>query len=115
MLYQYTMKHGFLLEEDCPYVSGVNGSEPMCCLRGNKVAGSIKGYVDVKSNSEEDHMIAIQSQPLAISLDASSFSTYSSGVMSFSDCGADLNHAVLLVGYGTSREGQDYWLVRNSW
>lgn len=32
------------------------------------------------------------------------------------DCGADLNHAVQLVGYGTDKEtGLDYFLVRNSW
>lgn len=29
---------------------------------------------------------------------------------------ADLNHAVVLYGYGTDQEtGEDYWLVRNSW
>jgi len=27
----------------------------------------------------------------------------------------DINHAINVVGYGTSDEGVDYWLVRNSW
>lgn len=39
-------------------------------------------------------MIALQGQPLAISLDASDFHSYHSGVLDFDDCGADLNHAV---------------------
>lgn len=78
--------------------------------------GSIKGYVDVASNDAEAHMVALQAQPLAISLDASEFHSYHSGVLDFDDCGANLNHAVLLVGYGTDEEtGEDYWIVRNSW
>ena len=43
----------------------------------------------------------------------------SSGIYRKKDCALkprDLDHAVLLVGYGTDKEtGLDYWVVKNSW
>jgi len=54
--------------------------------------------------------------PLAISVWATPFQHYESGIFdgcSFND-NMEINHAVMLVGYGTEN-GVDYWLVRNSW
>jgi len=55
--------------------------------------------------------------PVAISVDASSFSDYNSGIFSGCDFNKniDLDHAVVAVGYGTDEKLGDYFIVRNSW
>jgi len=52
--------------------------------------------------------------PTAISVDAGSWSSYSSGI--FNSCSKDavINHAVVLIGFGKS-DKHKYWLVENSW
>lgn len=55
--------------------------------------------------------------PIVVSVDASHWHSYESGV--FNGCNytdnIDVNHAVVLVGYGTDEELGDFWLIRNSW
>jgi len=58
-------------------------------------------------------MSAVNIEPVSVAVDAQSWQTYRSGVMT-GLCGKSLDHGLLLIGYGT--EGStDYWLVKNSW
>jgi hypothetical protein len=59
----------------------------------------------------------VAQQPVAVSMYAQwpAFQTYQSGVIGAAVCkGQQVDHGVLIVGYGTDR-GVDYWKVKNSW
>lgn len=67
--------------------------------------------------SDEDSIATYLSttRPLSVSLDAGFLQHYKSGVANPLFCSkTSLDHAVLLVGYGTD-DGKDYWTVKNSW
>ncbi|KAM9959334.1 hypothetical protein ACTFIR_000409 [Dictyostelium discoideum] len=116
--FQYVMEVGSLAtESDYPYLMQ-NG---LCKDRTVTPSGvSITGYVNVTSGSESALQNAIATAgPVAIAIDASvdDFRYYMSGVYNNPACKNgldDLDHEVLAIGYGTY-QGQDYFLVKNSW
>ncbi|MCL4142289.1 UNVERIFIED_CONTAM: hypothetical protein GTU68_055284 [Idotea baltica] len=89
-----------------------------CHFSNITIGAEDKGYVDIKQGSEDDLKKAVALVgPISVAIDASSneFMAYKSGIFTTEDCSpVDLDHGVLLVGYGTD-EGKDYWLVKNSW
>lgn len=60
----------------------------------------------------------VEQGPIAVAIDASlsSFQNYKSGVYLDHKCSVMINHAVLLVGFGTDKVTKlDYWLLKNSY
>ncbi|KAF0895301.1 hypothetical protein E2562_008611 [Oryza meyeriana var. granulata] len=77
---------------------------------------TIDGYEDVPANDESALQKAVANQPVAVAIEASGqdFQFYSEGVFT-GECGTDLDHGVAAVGYGITRDGTKYWIVKNSW
>ncbi|XP_071693060.1 vignain-like isoform X2 [Rutidosis leptorrhynchoides] len=82
----------------------------------NLPAVKIDGYENVPANSENALKLAAAAQVVSVAIDAGglAFQLYHQGVFD-GVCGTELNHGVAVVGYGTTPEGLDYWIVRNSW
>ena len=76
----------------------------------------LSSCVDVTPQNEVDleKAVAIGPVSVAIEADTRTFQMYESGVITGSACGTNLDHGVLVVGYGTE-SNQPYWLVKNSW
>lgn len=119
LAFEYLTNSAGLYDEfQLPYTE-YYGQEAQCILPSNtQPKAKISGYVKLEENNYEQLLHAVANYgPIAVSVDASSWHSYASGV--FDGCNQlnpDINHAVVLVGYGTdTKTNQDYWLVRNSW
>ena len=60
---------------------------------------------------------AVAHQPVSVAIEADqkAFQLYMGGVFSDETCGIELDHGVLVVGYGVDAEEGEYYIVKNSW
>lgn len=112
--FDYISKNGICAEKDYPYTSGEGDSGS--CINKCDSKASATGHKDVPANDEDALYTALQSSTVSVAIEAdkSAFQMYKSGVLDDASCGEQLDHGVLLVGYGTD-QGKEYWKVKNSW
>eukprot|EP00920_Eleutheroschizon_duboscqi_P032989 GHVT01079566.1.p1 GENE.GHVT01079566.1~~GHVT01079566.1.p1 ORF type:complete len:335 (-),score=15.88 GHVT01079566.1:243-1247(-) len=112
--YGYIKDNGIMSEKAYPYV----GKQKDCKFVQSQVVTRCTGYKQSPTGDEAALKTMVASVgPIAVGIDAgqASFRLYKSGVYDEPECSkTKANHAVLIVGYGTE-DGQDYWLVKNSW
>lgn len=106
---------GIKTEETYPY-RGVEGS---CRSPFYSAGAQIHDYVTIRRSNETKLQEAIATiGPIPVYIDASlpSLHHYSRGIYYDHHCdSSNMNHAVLVVGYGTDEHERDYYIVKNSW
>ena len=84
---------------------------------------TIDGFEDVPAGDEDALEKAVAMQPVSVAIEADhqSFQLYEGGVYDAHDCGEDIDHGVLVVGYGIDhntthpKHHRHYWKIKNSW
>jgi cathepsin L len=120
---------GGLMDNSFKYIKANNGidtemsypyetKDGTCRFKAADVGATDTGFVDIPAQSESALQSAIATVgPVSVAIDASksTFHFYKSGVYNDATCSStQLDHGVLAVGYD-SLNGQDYYIVKNSW
>jgi C1A family cysteine protease len=114
--YNYVKKAGGITQDsDYPYTSYL-GTTGTCKSTLPKLVVVPTGFTTITGSSTsaiETNMAnyVLSTGPLSVCLDASSWNSYTGGIMKV--CGQSVDHCVQAVGVDTGSNG--YWKVRNSW
>ena len=113
--FQYVINNkGIDTEASYPY-QAANGQ---CHFNPATIGAKINSYHFVDKDPKQMAAQIAAYGPISIAADASLWQYYYTGVWYF-PCGTQLDHGILIVGYGTETDilGQEmsYWIVKNSW
>jgi cathepsin L len=112
--FEYAIKNGMETETDYPY----KPMDEKCNFTKLKVHASFSEYKDVIGGEAALKKAVANVGPVSVAIDASNpdFQFYKEGVYYNPECSTTmLDHGVLVVGYGSTDNGTDYWVVKNSW
>jgi len=116
--FEFIMKVGGIeSEEFYPYTSG-SGDSFKCHMNKKRFVANISSWVQVSQNKDEAKIAEYvqKNGPITIAINANPMQLYQKGIDNPSSCDPDeLNHAVLIVGFGSTPDGTDYWIIKNSW
>jgi len=107
----WTQDNGVVTEDRMPYRANDQGT----CYWSKYTSDFFnKDMLDVPKSDNDELLAAVDRQPISIAVAAEKFMHYQSGIFNDWTCGTDLDHAILLVGYGEDSTGK-YYKVKNSW
>jgi len=114
------MDYAFKYAETSLVESEVNypykGHDDECLYDASKGVVKVMSFQDVPANNPKQLKAAIAKGPVSVGIQADSrvFQLYHTGVITSAECGTEIDHGVLAVGYGKDGD-QEYVIVKNSW
>ncbi|XP_076283794.1 uncharacterized protein LOC143210642 [Lasioglossum baleicum] len=110
---------GLELESDYPY----DARNEKCEFNKGKAVVNVVDALHISSNETKMAQWLVKNGPISIAINANAMQFYMGGVshpLKFLCNPKDLDHGVLIVGYGTSvypifKKVKPYWIIKNSW
>jgi cathepsin F len=113
--YAYVMKNGGI---DTEATYAYDGYDRTCRFKAAGIGAKIYNWSFVSQDEEQIATVLVSQGPLSVAVEADMWQFYFGGVF-YLPCGTDLDHAVLVTGYGTETDvffqTMPYWTVKNSW
>lgn len=110
--FEYVKKNGIDTEQSYPY----HQKKEQCRSKSNSSGATVKGYIQTQGGNEAAlaHAIATVG-PVTVAMNGRFFAHYKGGIFYHDKCDSSrLTHAVLAVGYGTSKKHGDYYILKNT-
>jgi cathepsin F len=101
---------GIKTDQQYPY----KATEGSCSFTTDKADVQIKGSRKIPADEATMAEALINEGPLSIGLNAHYMQFYSGGISDPVHCDSQMDHAVLIVGFGVENE-VPYWIIKNSW
>ena len=114
LAFQFIMNNSLCTNLSYPYIAVDDG----CDIGQCDPVIHISNYSDVNPNNESALKNAVAINPVSVAIQANkrSFQMYKYGIYDDFECGFELDHGVLVIGYGYDDESDmKYWLIKNSW
>lgn len=116
---QYVTNHGLMLDEDYKYEE----KQGDCRENKDKIKLKVTKFCTTDTYTEDDLKILVAEKgPILIGIESvnsgsDGFQDYEKGIYRCvqSPNGPDVDHAVVIVGYGKDSQDGDYWIIKNSY
>jgi len=109
---KYIMQNGGIdTTSSYPYT----GRQGSCRFNRATIGAKINNFKVIPHDQQQLAFYVANQGPISIAVDATTWQTYTGGIIRSNSCGKTLDHAVLIVGYGATAGGTPFWIIKNSW